>query len=78
MRVQAMQSYAESLEAALQVLYGVPSRADPADILTEVLKMNQAIQTLAERYLDPLQPLEDFGEVLLGLADPSHPAQGQA
>ena len=72
---QATQRYAEGLEAALQALYGVSSRADPADICQEVLKMNLAIQTLAERHLDPLQPVADFRQALLSLADATHPAQ---
>ncbi len=78
MSVQTTQRYAAGLEAALQALYGVSSRADQADISQEVLKMNDAIRTLAERYLDPLQPLADFRQVLLRLADSTHPGQAEA
>ena len=63
------EQYAASLEAALQTLYGAQSRAQANDIALEVLRINNAVQTLADKYLTPLDPITDFKTTMLQLMD---------
>lgn len=64
--------YTASLEAVLAVYYGASSRAQSEDISREVLAINEAIQQLANKYLDPLNPIMDFKQSLLVHMDSSN------
>lgn len=61
--------YAASLEAALQILYGAQSRAIPDDIALEILRINNTVRILAEKYLTPLDPITDFKTTMLHFID---------
>lgn len=72
MSLSHQEQYAASLEAALHMLYGAISRADSADISRETLRINQAIQHLADKHLSPLDPITDFKSTMLSFMDESN------
>lgn len=76
LRTKAMETqkeqYAVLLESGLQALYGVSSRANANDICQEVLRINNAVREMAERHLNPLQPLVSFPSVMQSLQDSSN------
>lgn len=61
--------YAASLEAALHTLYGAQSRAPAHDIALEILRINDAVRILADKYLSPLDPITDFKSTMLQYTD---------
>lgn len=63
------EQYAASLEAALQTLYGAQSRAPAHDIALEILRINNAVRILADKYLTPLDPITDFKTTMLQFMD---------
>lgn len=71
MSLSNQEQYVASLEAALAMLYGATSRAESADISREILRINQAIQTLADKHLSPLDPITDFKSTMLSFQDAS-------
>lgn len=64
-----LEQYAASLEAALHTLYDAQSRASSHDIALEILRINDAVRILADKYLSPLDPITDFKSTMLKFID---------
>ncbi len=72
MTTTAEDGYLQSLSYQLERLYGIHSRAQAQDIQAEILRINQAVQTMAATHLSPLQALISFQAALLSEQDSSN------